>query len=393
MKKKILYIGIVMLTLIVGITFYTLKRKNNRVHYKTMKVERGAIASTVLASGTLNPVVLVSVGSQVSGTIQRIYADFNSPVRKGQVIAQIDPSLFQAEVEKARANHRNALAICQQRQTQVTDTKRTLDRYQELIKNELVAQSEVDTAETSYQSAVAALHAAEAAVLQAKAALDLAESNRGYTTIHSPLTGIVVSRNVDAGQTVAASFQAPVLFTIAQDLTKMQIDTSVDEADIGMVRVGQKAGFTVDAYPGRTFLGKILQVRNAPQMVQNVVTYDVIVSVDNPLLQLKPGMTANVSILIEERSNVIKIPAAALRFQPPEAKGQKPMPQDSKGPRVWKLLAENNLQPVAVKVGVSNGQYAELVEGDLKEGDLLAIETVSPAQEAASKKPSGLRVF
>ncbi len=352
------------------------------------------ITSTVMASGTLNPVVLVSVGTQVSGTIQKIYVDFNSPVKKGQVIAQIDPPLFRAEVDRSRANYRSALANLEQGQVKVTDAKRTLDRYRQLIQNGLIAQSEADTAETNYQSALATLHAAEAAVLQSRAGLDLAESNLGYATIHSPVTGIVVSRNVDVGQTVAASFQSPVLFTIAKDLTKMQIDTNVDEADIGVVRLGQKATFTVDAYPGKTFIGKILQVRNAPQTIQNVVTYDVIVSVDNASLQLKPGMTANVSILIDERPNVIKVPAAALRFQPPQQESKRFKQEIPKSPVVWMVLAEKKLRPVPVKLGITNGQYAELVEGNLKEGDLLAVEAISPAQKSAGNKTQpGLRLF
>ncbi|MEW6327309.1 MAG: efflux RND transporter periplasmic adaptor subunit [Thermodesulfobacteriota bacterium] len=395
MKKKRLYIAILILLIAIGGTFYALRGKKDKVGYKTVKVERGTIAAAVLASGTVNPVVLVAVGSQVSGTIQKIYVDFNSPVKKGQVIAQIDPATFQAEVAKARANYKNALANQEQRRVQVIDAKRTLDRYRDLIQKELISQSEVDTAETNYQSALAALHAAEAAVLQARAALDLAESNLGYTTIYSPVTGIVVSRNVDAGQTVAASFQSPVLFTIAQDLTKMQINTSVDEADIGVVKVGQKATFTVDAYPGETFIGKVLQVRSAPQTVQNVVTYDVIVNVDNPMLKLKPGMTANVSILIDQQQDVIKIPTAALRFQPPAEELKKFAREIPKGALVWKMLPQKQLKPVTVKLGITNGQFAELLEGDVKEGDVLAVETISFKGKPGNKNklPHGFRAF
>jgi HlyD family secretion protein len=341
----------------------------------------------------VNPVVLVSVGSQVSGTIEKFYVDFNSRVEKGQIIAQIDPAVFQAEVEKARANHKSALANLEQKQAQVTDAKRTFERYHELMKNDLVAQSDVDTAETTYQSASASFRAAEAAVLQARAALNLAESNLRYTTIRSPVNGIVVSRNVDAGQTVAASFQAPVLFTIAKDLTKMQVDTSVDEADIGVTKPGQRATFTVDAYPGETFVGKVLQVRNAAQVVQNVVTYDVIVSVDNSSLKLRPGMTANVSILIEERSNVIKIPTAALRFTPPEGERKKGARETPKGPLVWKLRPDNRLEPVAVKLGIANSQHAELLKGNIAEGDLLATETLSTGKKSEANKSPQFRPF
>lgn len=393
MKKKRFYIALLIFLIAIGVVFYALKGEKDTVGYKTVKVERGAIASTVLASGTVNPVVLVSVGSQVSGTIEKIYVDFNSRVEKGQIIAQIDPAVFQAEVEKARANHKSALANLEQKQAQVTDAKRTFERYRELMKNDLVAQSDVDTAETTYQSASASFRAAEAAVLQAKAALNLAESNLQYTTIRSPVNGIVVSRNVDAGQTVAASFQAPVLFTIAKDLTKMQVDTSVDEADIGVTKPGQKATFTVDAYPSETFVGKVLQVRNAAQVVQNVVTYDVIVSVDNSSLKLRPGMTANVSILIEERSNVIKIPTAALRFTPPEGERKKGARETPKGPLVWKLRPDNRLEPVAVKLGIANSQHAELLKGNIAEGDLLATETLSTGKKSEANKSPQFRPF
>ncbi|MDD5153248.1 MAG: efflux RND transporter periplasmic adaptor subunit [Desulfovibrionales bacterium] len=393
MKKKQFYIALPIFLIAIGVVFYALKGEKDKVEYKTVKVKRGTIASTVLASGTVNPVVLVSVGSQVSGTIEKIYVDFNSRVEKGQIITQIDPAVFQAEVEKARANHKSALANLEQKQAQVTDAKRTFERYRELIKNDLIAQSDVDTAETTYQSAAASFHAAEAAVSQARAALNLAESNLQYTTIRSPVNGIVVSRNVDAGQTVAASFQAPVLFTIAKDLTKMQVDTSVDEADIGVTKPGQRAAFTVDAYPGETFAGKVLQVRNAAQVVQNVVTYDVIVSVDNPSLKLRPGMTANVSILIDERSNVIKIPTAALRFTPPEGERKKSVQETPKGPLVWKLHPDNRLEPVVVKLGIANSQHAELLKGNIAEGDLLATETLSTGKKSEANKSPQFRPF
>lgn len=381
--STLLVVAVLAAILLVG------RNNNNDVKYKVERVERGDIASKVLASGTVNPVILVSVGSQVSGTIQQIYVDFNSPVTKGQVIAQIDPAVFRAEVEEARARYESTLAGRQQKEVQVLDTKRTLDRNKELMNGDLIAQSELDTASTNYHSALAELQAAKAAVLQAQAALDLAESNLRYTTIYSPVTGTVVSRNVDVGQTVAASFQAPVLFTIAQDLSKMQVNTSVDEADIGVVKTGQEAAFTVDAYPAKAFVGTVTQVRNAPQTVQNVVTYDVIVSVNNPDLKLKPGMTANVSILVYQKNNVLKIPSAAARFQPPEKekKNHKDLPR---GPLVWKVLSENRLQPVQVKLGIADDRYTELTSGDLKEGDLLAVELI---EEKKKDKAPGFRPF
>ncbi|MFH1148106.1 MAG: efflux RND transporter periplasmic adaptor subunit [Pseudomonadota bacterium] len=392
MKKMTRYATSVIFVLAVAATVLLVgKSNNNDVKYKLGRVERGQIASKVLASGTVNPVLLVSVGSQVSGTIQKTYVDFNSPVTGGQVIAQIDPAVFRAEVEQAHARYESALAGKKQKEVQVLDTKRTFDRNQELLNRDLIAQSDLDAASTTYQSTLAELQAAKSAVLQAQAALDLAESNLRYTTIHSPVTGTVVSRNVDVGQTVAASFQAPVLFTIAQDLSKMQVNTSVDEADIGMVATGQKADFTVDAYPGKTFAGTVAQVRNAPQTIQNVVTYDVIVSVNNPGLKLKPGMTANVAILVDRKNGVLKIPSAAVRFQPPEKElmKHKGLP---KGPLVWKVLPENQLQPVQVRPGITDDKYAELISGDLKEGDSLAVEIMEGKKKDKDKAP-GFRPF
>ncbi|MCG6537934.1 MAG: efflux RND transporter periplasmic adaptor subunit, partial [Syntrophales bacterium LBB04] len=288
--------------------------------FRTEKTARGTIQATVTATGTVNAVVTVLVGTQVSGTIKSIYVDFNSPVKKGQLIALIDPSTFDAQVAQARANLLAARANLEKDETAEVDTKRTMGRNKELFSRNLIARSDLDTAETNYNSSKAQCGAAKAQVAQAQAALKTAEINLMYTRIVSPVDGTVVSRNVDVGQTVAASFQTPTLFNIAKDLTKMQIDSNVAEADIGRVKVDQPVEFTVDAYPDIIFKGRVSEVRKAPITVQNVVTYDVVVKVDNPDLKLMPGMTANISIIVAKKENVLKIPNAALRFRLSEDK-------------------------------------------------------------------------
>jgi HlyD family secretion protein len=362
--------------------------------YLTAAIERGAIATTVNATGVVNAVTTVQVGSQVSGIIQKLFVDFNSPVKEGEIIAQIDPAPLSTKVAQARANVASALAAVQVAQATtinakaavetaqanaesaranidkskvaLADARRILERNKEMARKSLIAQNELDTAQAAYDGAVAQLRASEAQleaatgqlksanaqqrlaaaqemaaaaqVDQTKAALQAAALDLEHTTIRAPVNGIVVSRSVDVGQTVAASLQAPILFLIAQDLTQMQVDTNVSEADIGRVRVGQRVTFTVDAYQNITFTGEVTQVRNAPITVQNVVTYDAVVQVANPDLRLKPGMTANVSFLVAERQDVIKVPTAALRFQPEGAVpdtgsqgGQAPVPQRGGG--------------------------------------------------------------
>src|SRR5919109_1588750 len=355
-------------------------------NYLTAHVERGRIATTVNATGTLNAVITVQVGSQVSGTIQKLFVDYNSPVTEGRVIAQIDPAAFEARVSQARANVASAGAAGQVARANVdnskaaietaqanigsakanverarvglTDARRTLERNKQLLSQALVAQSDLDVAQTAHDSAVSQLKQAEAQqdasagqlksataqarlaeaqyasalaqVEQAKAALQAAELDLEHTTIRAPVNGIVVSRNVDVGQTVAASLQAPILFLIAQDLTRMQVDTNVSEPDIGRITTAQTATFTVDAFPNAPFTGQVVQVRNAPIIVQNVVTYNAVVQVANAEMRLKPGMTANVTFLIAERPGALKVSNAALRFQP-EGAGQESGAQDGRG--------------------------------------------------------------
>lgn len=306
-------------------------------------------------------------------------------LKKGQLIAQIDPSTFEAQVEQAKANLFAAKANVEKAGASLLDAKRTMDRNRELFSRNLIARSDLDTSETNYETAKAQVEAAKAQVAQTEAALKYAETNLKYTRILSPVDGIVVSRNVDVGQTVAASFQTPTLFNIAQDLTKMQIDTNVDEADIGRIKVGQDVEFTVDAYPDITFKGRVSQVRIAPITVQNVVTYDVVIRVDNPEFKLKPGMTANVSIIITGKKDVLKIPNAALRFR----LSNTVKPSAYKGTGVW-IIEKDKPKRIKVSTGISDGNHTELVSGEIKEGQDVIVESLAKTKGRA---PSGPRMF
>ncbi len=314
--KKIIIAAIIVILIGIGLLIFFMN-KNGKVKYTTAPVQIGSIRATVTATGTVNAVKTVSVGTQVSGTLKELHVDYNSRVKKGQVIAEIDPAMLQAQVDKAKADMLAAKANVEKAKAALEDSKRTWERNQQLFSKNLIARSDLDTSETAFLSNKAQVSAAQAQVAQTEASLRYAQTNLGYTRIVSPVDGIVVSRNVDVGQTVAASFQTPTLFSIAQDLTKMQIETSIDEADIGRIEAGQEVEFTVDAYPDNTFHGTVDEVRIAPVTVSNVVTYVVIVKVDNGDLRLKPGMTANVSIIVANRDRVLKIPNAALRFKPP----------------------------------------------------------------------------
>jgi HlyD family secretion protein len=394
--KKIIIIpaALVLLALAAGVYFYA--KKPAEATFKTLKVEKGSIVSTVSATGTLAAVVTVQVGTQVSGTLAKLYVDFNSPVKKGQPIAQIDPALFLSQREQSRGNFLNAQANLSKAKVAVADTKRTLGRNKQLLEQGIIAQSELDAAQTAYDQAVAGVQSAEAAIVQTRGALRQAETNLQYATIKSPVDGIVVSRNVDVGQTVAASFQTPTLFTIAQDLTKMQIDASIDESDISRLKVGQNVNFTVDAYPDGQFSGTVIQIRNAPIVTQNVVTYVVVIGVDNRELKLKPGMTANVAVQIMKKDDVLKIPNAALRFKPKGTKDEKAgkggtpvkgagMAKRGGGLRVYLLSKENKPVAVPVKTGIAGDGFVELTEGTLKENDEVITDQVMP-----EKKPSGM---
>ena len=381
MKKTAIISAVIILLAVTGYILF--RGKGNEPKFRTEKVTRGDIVMAVTSTGTVNPVTTVLVGTQVSGTIKEIYVDFNSPVKKGQLIARIDPALFEAQVNQARANLFSARANLEKAEATLVDAKRTMDRNKELFSKNLVARSELDTAETNHEIAKASVSAAKAQVAQTEAALSLAETNLYYTKIVSPVEGIVVSRNVDVGQTVAASFQTPTLFSIAQDLTKMQIDANVDESDIGNIKVGQDVEFIVDAYTDITFKGSVWQVRNAPITVQNVVTYDVVIKVDNPELKLKPGMTANVSIITAIKKDVLKIPNAALRFSPSEKGVQTP---EKKGPGIWILEKEQPMR-IPVSTGISDGSYTELVSGEIREGQEVIIESLVKANTTTPSGP------
>lgn len=337
------------------------------LHYKTALVDRGPVVSTVTATGTVNPVVSVQVGSQVTGKIKALYADFNSVVKKGQLIAQIDPALFEARVLSARAALKSARGTLAKAQAMLAQRTLELHRMETLRAQQFVPQSDLDLARTNYKDASAHVDVAQAQVDQAAAALALAELDLGYTKIYSPEDGIVISRKVDVGQTVVASLQAPQIFVIAKDLTKMQVIANVSESDIGGVAEGKPAEFTVDAFPNEPFRGVVSQVRNAPVSIQNVVTYDVVIDVDNDSLKLKPGMTANVSIVTATKEGVLRVPNAALRFKPPG------VPTERKKSAVWTVDATGRLRAVPVTVGAAGGSHTEIREGELHEGDAVVV--------------------
>jgi HlyD family secretion protein len=314
--KKLILIVLVLVAVGVGAGVYTMRNNRPDPTVTAQQLSRGDIVDAVGATGTLEAVETVDVGTQVSGVVQELHADFNSIVRKGQVIAKLDPSLIQTQIEQQTANVVRAEADLERLRVNLADAKQKLDRAEQMAARNLIPRTELETAEVNVKSADAQIRSSEAALTQARAQLNNQRVNLGYTTIVAPIDGIVISRNVDQGQTVASSMNAPTLFVIAADLTKMQVVANIDEADVGRMRPGQNVTFRVDAYPNDTFHGAVQQVRLQPAVVQNVVTYSTVISVPNPELKLKPGMTANVNIEIARRSNALRIPNAALRFRP-----------------------------------------------------------------------------
>jgi HlyD family secretion protein len=343
----------------------------------TAAVTRGDVVAVVSATGTLQAVTSVQVGTQVSGTIQTLGADFNSIVKRGQVLARLDPALFQTQIEQARANLIRAEADVDRLQVALADARTKLSRTQELWNRELIARTELEAAEVDVRSAEAQIRSAEAQVTQARAALNQAEVNLQQSVIRSPIDGIVVARNVDVGQTVAAAMQAPTLFVLAADLGRMEVMASIDESDVGRIAEGQRVAFTVDAYPSAAFTGTVAQVRLQPQTVQNVVTYSALIDAPNPDLLLKPGMTANVTIEVARRDGVIKVPNAALTFRP--APSAVEGPAGKTGPRVWRSV-QGNLTAVPVQVGLSDGQATEVSSSALNVGDQVAVRLSTPGQ-------------
>lgn len=363
-NKKILIPTCIILCILLVIMLFKFMNKGKQ--YETQPVEKRTITQVVEASGTINPVNTVSVGSTVSGLVSAIYVDFNSMVKKGQLLAEIDPRTFQQTVNQNLAAVNSARANLKDMQANAEMSKKTLVRYQNLYKRNFVPKSELDQAINDYKSDMAKISAAKAEIARANAQYQNSLVNLNYTKIIAPVDGMIISREIDLGQPVAASFQAPELFTIAQDLQKMQIEVNVSEADIGKVQEGQDVEYTLDGYPNVTFKGKVTQVRISPTTVSNVVTYSVIVGVDNQDLKLKPGMTANVSIITAKHENVLCVPNFALKFTP-----------DTTGPKyekqgIW-LLVKRTLKRFEIETGLSDDSYTEIISSNIKEGDLVII--------------------
>jgi HlyD family secretion protein len=413
MKKALLLLGLVAVALAAGGFLFMRRGNQPEAKYRWARVDRGTVTATVTATGTLSAVTTVSVGSQVSGIVAKLYADFNSVVKKGQLLAELDPTPFQQTVEQQRANLEKA-------KVELRNAEVSLNRAKNLFRQDLEAQSDLDAAQTARDSAAAAVE-------QAQAALKQAETNLSYTKIRSPIDGVVVTRAYDVGQTVAASFQAPTLFTIAQDLTKMQVLTNIDEADVGQIRLGQVASFTVDAFPDLAFKASVSQIRLSPQVVQNVVTYPVMLDVPNPDLKLKPGMTANVVVPVDTRENVLRVPNAALRFRPDAAdlwtggagtartvpaptsaaagkavagSGSRPggsRPPGSRGGTVYEEAAgaKGQLKAVPVKTLITDGNYTAVDSAELKEGDeiVVGLATARAGAPGGGRPGGGRRPF
>lgn len=403
--------------------------------FKTRRAVRGDMARTISATGTVNPVTIVNVGAQVSGKVCRLFTDFNSVVKKGDIVAKIDPELFKRDVEEGKARLESARATLkaalenvslagsgvksaeadlEKAKAGLTYARKEYERYVDLFERELVSASERDRRESDYkqalaqvESAVADLNAQKAnlsakranyqavisQVKSAKVALNRAKTNLDYTVIRSPVDGVVVSREVDEGQTLTARMQTPVLFKIAEDLTKMRVNASIDEADIGRIKAGQRALFTVDAFPYTTFEGIVKQVRIAPIIVQNVVTYDVIIKVENRELELKPGMTAGVTILVEQKNDIVKIPNEALRFNPPgdiKIAGDVRMRRKAGNSRlVWRMDKGKNLEPVPIKTGITDGEYTELLDEGISEDDELVVSVLDRSGRPVISRKAG----
>jgi HlyD family secretion protein len=398
--------------------WYASRGSSGDTRYRTGKVERGPLQAVVVASGTLNAVTTVQVGSQVSGQILEIFADFNTQVKKDQVIARIDPQSFELRVNQARADvdaAKSAVAVALASlaaqkaelgrvKVNLADAERDLNRKKLLVEKNFISPAELDKAKTLYDATreqiksveaqtevnESQIGSAQAAVKQREALLRQAQVDLERTIIRAPVNGTVILKNIDAGQTVAASLQAPVLFTIAQDLRDMQVEAAIDEADVGRLRVGQQASFTVDAFPRRGFSGEIRQIRKSPVNVQNVISYTVVISAANPDQSLLPGMTANVRVVVDNRENVLKIANAALRFRP----GATQAPPAAAPGRLWVPGPDGQPKAVEVRTGLTDGSSTEILEGPLKEGDEVIIGAGEPP--GAAKKaggPSGSRLF
>lgn len=392
LRRKAVWIPIVLVVLAFALS--RCAGDDEAPKYLTETVSRGDVVSRVSTSGSLSAVVTVEVGSQVSGRIQSLFVDFNSVVKKGQLIAKIDPALFEAAVEQARANVVAARGNVARLRVQAEEAARVARRTAQLYEQRLVSENDRDSSASNQRAAEAAVQQAEGQLSQTQAALRQAETNLRYTDILAPTDGIVISRAVNVGQTVAASLQAPVIFTIAQDLRAMEVHTNVAESDIGRLRAGMPASFTVDAYPQERFRGRIREIRNAPQVVQNVVTYDAVIDVANPELKLKPGMTATVTVIADRRENVLRLPNSALRFRPTDGAGPRGPAGAAGGAerdpslRTVYVLVKDQLEPREIRMGLSDGGMTEILSGELKEGDRLVTGTEGGANASG---PPGAR--
>lgn len=454
LKKKTLILAagaVVVVVAVLGLTIFR-NGKSGEVGYRKEAIGRGDIEALVVTTGTLNPIEIVDVGSQVSGKVEKLFADFNSQVAAGQIVAELDQELLKAKVQQNEANYQSSLAALERAKVTLDTDRKKNERAKSLFEKSLISYEEMEAAEATYLSSKTDVTSAQARLAQAKSQLDSSKVDLSYSVIRSPVDGIVITRSVNVGQTVQASFQAPVLFQVATDLTKMKVECSVDEADIGKVKEGQAVRFTVEAFPDEAFRGLVRQVRYSPETVQNVVTYTTIVDVENPEKKLRPGMTATVSIIVGEAKNVLRVPAAALRFTPnlPSEEMQKifkemadrmqarrqaeggagaPSGAPAGGPgvpagapaggqfqvpaqgnrqgagmpglpgggsggqrrqptRVWVQDKDGKLRMVFLRTGVTDNSYTEVVRGELKEGDEVLLGEAS-AKTAASTQMGG----
>ena len=388
MKKRILISisALIAVVFVSGFAFYFNKHRDSG--YITVPAKVDTIVEAVEASGTVNPVNTVDIGSQVSGMIKDIYVDYNSKVTKGQLLAQIDPSLFQAQVDKARGDLEAARSNKAKIQAMLVYDKKNYERYKRLYEKNYVAKSDLDLAEATYKSDLAQIAAAQGTINQAQATLNNNLTNLRYTKIVSPVDGIVVSRAVDVGQTVAASFQTPTLFQVAQDLTNMQIEVNVSEADIGKIKKGQEVEYTLDGYADSVFHGKVTEVRIAPTTVSNVVTYTVIVDVDNKDQKMIPGMTANASIITNKSENVICVPTDALKFTPKEITGGKKYKEQG----LW-ILRNNKPTRISIETGAKDSDRTEIISKELKENDRVITSKKGNKDKTAQGKRPPMRMF
>jgi HlyD family secretion protein len=394
MKKRFVLVLVAVIVITASLAaYYRTTASAEAPGYTTAAATRGDVVDSVEATGTLQAVTTVQVGTQVSGTIASLHADFNSRVRKGDVIARLDPSLLQAQVDQAQATIVRLEADVDRARVSLEDSDVKLRRARELFERQLIPAIDVENAESVQRQAAASLKAAQAQVTQAQGSLNQARVNLNHSIITAPVDGIVISRSVDVGQTVAASMSAPTLFVIAKDLSEMQVKASIDEADIGRIKTGQTVSFRVDAYPREVFTGKVSQVRLEPTVAQNVVSYVTIIDVPNPDLKLKPGMTANVTVEVARADDVLRVPNAALRFRPAEQTSER------RGPAVW-VQSNGQLQAIHVRPGISDGTLTAIVEGELSENTPVitgqaASGATAPAQATRSpfmpQRPSGNR--